>query len=177
MAVTINPRRVQVGPNTWRLFWSSDEDDPRYRIYINGRYIRSTKAEHGDFPMSFLASETGVVEVLDDATTPPSVAIGAQTLLSWDEVTGAEVYRVERFVDAAWEVVAEVKAGQPRHHYWTPALSGGIDTHDYRVTSVGLNENEALPTVVNILTTRHPDPPIADYTFSDSTKKVTIAAA
>lgn len=176
MAVTIQEPR-QVGPNTWRLLWSSDEDDPTYRIYANSRFIRSTKAEHIDFPMSLFAAETGVVEILDDATTPPSVAGEAQTLLAWDEVVGAKVYRVERLVDAAWVVVAEVDAGQDRHHYWTPALSGGIDTHDYRVTTVGLDDNVGSPTVVNILTTRHPDTPIVDYSFSDGAKTVTIAAA
>lgn len=176
MAVTIQPEQ-QVGPNTWRLFWSSDEDDPTYRIYMNGRFIRSTKVEHIDIPMSLFAGETGMVEILDDAETPPSIAIGAQTLLTWDNVAGAEFYRVEQSIDAAWVVVTEIKADQARYHYWTPALSGGATTHDFRVTSVGENRNEASPTEVNILSTRHPDPPIVDYTFSDSTKKVTIAAA
>lgn len=176
MTVTIQEPQ-QVGPNTWRLFWSSDEDDPTYRIYVNGRSRPSTQAEHGDFPMNYFEGESAVVDVLDDAVTRPKGIIAARTLLSWDDVSGVETYRVERYVGGAWVVVKEIAADQDRYHYWTPALAGGITTHDFRVTSIGENRNEATPTVVNVLTTRHPDPPIVGFTFSDSTKKITIAAA
>lgn len=176
MAVTIQSP-VQVGPNTWRLFWSSDQSDPTYRIYVDGRFVQSTTAEHGDFPMNYLAGEAGLIEILDDAVSPPTTAIGAQALLAWDEVSGAGKYRVERYVDGAWVVVKEITADQLRYHYWTPALAGGVTTHDFRVTTVGINENEATPVVVNVLMTRHPDPPIVGFAFSDGTKKVTVSAA
>jgi hypothetical protein len=167
-----------VGPSTRRLFWSSDlPDAPTYRIYVNGRYVRTTMAECADFPMAYFAGESGVVEILDDAVTPPETAIAPRALLAWDNVSGASLYRIERYVDAAWVVVKEIAADQDRYHFWTPPLSGRATAHQFRVTTIGEDENEATPTVISVLMTRHPDPPIVSFSFSDSTKKVTVAAA
>ena len=167
---------IQVGLNTWRFLWSSDQDDPTFRIYIDGRFVRATKSGHGDFPLNFLAGQSGLVEVLDDDSTP-TTAIAAQVLLAWANVSETATYRVERLVDEAWVVIKEVAADQDRLHYETPVLAGQSSVHEFRVTAIGENENEGTPVEVDILMTRHPDPPIVGYTYSDGTKKVTVAAA
>lgn len=175
LTVTIQPP-IQVGPSTWRLLWSSDVSDPTYRIYVDGRPVTPTKAESGDFPLNLLAGESGLIEILDDES-PPTAAIASQVSLSWENVSGAGKYRIERFVDEEWVLVKEIAADQERIHHETLPLSGQASEHDFRVTLIGENENEDTPVEVNILMPRHPDPPIVGFAYSDGTKKVTIAAA
>ena len=45
MAVTWSDP-VQVGPNTYLLRWSSDQDDPSYRVYLNGKLIDTPTTNH-----------------------------------------------------------------------------------------------------------------------------------
>ncbi len=176
MAVTIQTP-VQVGPNTWRLFWTSSLSTPTYQIFGDGQYVATTTGEHRDFPLNVVDGESALVEILDSATVPATTAMGARATISWDDVATAARYRVEQFVGAAWVVVKELIADQTRYHFITPTLAGTATAHQFRVTAIGVNGNEATAATINILSTRHPDPPTVAYAYSDATKKVTLTAA
>jgi hypothetical protein len=166
---------VPAGPYTWLLRWSSDQSDPSYRVFRNGVYQYTTG--RNKLIVTAREAEATDIDVLDSATEQPAPSMGSDALLGWNAVSGAEAYRIERYVDSAWTLIAEVDSDKTRFHYRTPPLSHSLSAHQFRVTSIGTNKNESSPLAVNVMIIRRPDPPDVGYTFSDSTKKVTVAAA
>jgi len=55
-------------------------------------------------------------------------------------------------------------------------LEGG-EQAEFRVIAVWADGNESTPVTRNITAARHPIPPRLDWTLSESTRQVTIAAA
>ncbi|KPL06089.1 hypothetical protein AMJ85_10735 [candidate division BRC1 bacterium SM23_51] len=166
---------IQVGPNAWRLSWSSDQDDPDYRVYVNGEYRLTTRSNTTVLTLG--AVESAVVDVFDDETSRPSPAASAYVVLGWDAVADADYYRIERKIDGAWRLLANVDAGdQARCHYTTPALADTVAAREFRVTVVDDRGAESTPQSVDILMRRHPDPPRVEMAFNNTTKKVAVTA-
>ena len=166
---------VQVGPNAWRLSWSSDQDESDYQVYVNGEYRLTTRSNTMALTLGLI--ESVVIDVFDDETSRPSPAASAYVVLGWDAVADADYYRIERKVDGAWKLLANVGAGnQARCHYTTPALADTVAAHEFRVTVVDDQGAESTPQPVDIQMRRHPDPPRVEMAFNNTTKKVTITA-
>lgn len=174
MAVTIQ-QVVNTGPNSWLVRWSSDQADPVFAVYRNGAFVRYTRGVSEVFTIPG-GNETLIVQVLDDAALQ---AIAAETTaeLTWPAVAGARAYRVEENVDAAWVLRATIAdEGLAEHKFRTGPLTD-LATHNFRVTSIGANDNESSPVATSVSIPRNPDPPEVAYSFDNGTKVVTIAAA
>lgn len=175
MAVTFaTPRVTALGG--WVALWTSDLDDPTYRVYVNGVYQATTKAN--TWTLAVQETESITIEVFDDEVTRPQIAVRAPVVMTWQSVAGTSKYRVEQLIDSVWTIVKEVKSDDPNLRYVSPPLADSVTEHELRVTSVGTNENESSPVAVSVINRRHPDPP-EDTTFAydpgDNT--VTISAA
>ena len=172
MAVTI-AKPVNVGHNAWLYRWSSTLGDPVYRVYRNGRHVRTTITNQDHVTLG--DSETVVVEVRDDASAP-SLAFSPQGELTWSASTNVDYYRIEEFVASEWVVRARVKdTGAPRYSWLTRALDD-VTTHQFRLTPIGKDGNAGATSTVTALMIRHPDVPKVTRIYSDATKKVTFAA-
>ena len=173
MAVTIN-KPVNTGGNTWLLVWSSGLEDPVFHVYRDGLFLYSTSRTSGVFVAR--PSDTLVIEVRDDAAIAETAAETAVDF-SWQAVSGADKYRVEEYVDAAWVprvIIAD--EGLESHRYRTARLGDGT-TQQFRVTPIATDGNEGTPSTFNVAIARIPDPPAVTFTYDDETNKVTVEAA
>jgi hypothetical protein len=171
MAVTLGtPSYTSRG--TVSLSWSSDLADPTYSIYKNGVLVAATKATSWQFTVS--AGESPIIEVRDDDALPVKVW-PSRLRLAWQQVDNAQAYRVEQYVDSAWVLKQGITATEsPIYHYTTPVLADDT-THQFRVIPIGNNGQHGDPLLFSVLMVRHPDPPQADWAYSENTRKVTIS--
>lgn len=174
MAVTYN-NPIQVGPYAWRLSWTSDQENPTYRVYRNGREVH--RGSLNTATVTLQEGESATVEVLDDdAAVAESIAATSHTL-HWAASTGAVAYRVERKISGEWTLEHTLRAGNAETFaYRTPALADA-ETHEYRVKAVGADGNQGTAATLDIPMVRTPDPPEVDYSYSSGTGKVTISEA
>ena len=184
MAVTFSTKRgdhsdnpVWMGGNNWRVIWTSSLGaDTPCRVFVDGQYVRTTRAQHVD--LSLEDGRSATVEVLDDLVTQPQLDTSPFVELRWPSVPKAKRYRVEQLIAAVWTVIGEV-ANKPGGElsYRLPALPGSSTDHDFRVTTIGDDDNESTATGVKVTMVKRPDPPSVSVTFSNATKRITIAAA
>lgn len=160
----------------WVVLWSSTVTDATYRVYVNGIYQATTKANA--WALAVQETESITIEVFDDEVTRPQIAARAPVSMTWLAVAGAQKYRVEQLIDAVWTTVKEVKSDDPNLSYVSPPLADSVTEHELRVTSVGTNENESSPVAVSVINRRHPDPPEdTTFAYNEGDNKVTIDAA
>lgn len=165
---------VQVGTNTWELRWSSDVDDPQYRVYRNSTLVMQTRRCSAVFTMP--VGEAHMIEILDDAVDVPKKYGRPYAHLGWAPTAYALHYIVEQYIDAAWVVIAVVQeTGKQRWHSFISAL-GDDATHQFRVTAVS-KAGAGTPAAVNYKLVRAPDPPNVAMTYDSGTDNVTVAAA
>lgn len=173
MTVTMNDP-VTVGPGAWMITWSSDVSDPTFNIFKNGKHVASTQMTR----LTLMCEPSDVIEVADD-TLVPSEGADAAIEISWPAVASTDSYKVEEESSpgsGTWTVRAKVPDdGASRFSFKTAPLVDDIATV-FRVTPIGTNGNDGTPTSFNVTVPRHPSAPDVTFTFSDVTKKVTVAA-
>lgn len=166
---------VNVGVNHWRFRWTSDVSNPTFRVAKNGKLITETSLR--SITLQLLAGD--VLDVSDDGSDPDGTPDGAVEL-AWAGVAGAEKYRLEQETSpgsGTWNNLAVIRDdGRSQYKYKTAPLVDDTAT-SFRVTPVGTNGNDGTPAAINVTVPRHPSTPDVDYSYSDVTKKVTIAAA
>jgi hypothetical protein len=172
MAVTLQ-EPVQVGPNAYRLTWSSELSDPVFRIYRNGVLVTQTRATSWVFHMP--PKETHDIEIFDDAAEVSRGGRAPSVALQWVPVAGAEDYLVEQFITGEWTPVGVVQeVGATQNSLLIDALAD-VTTHDFRVTARN-PRGASTPATVDFTLVRTPDAPEVSMTYDDGTKKVTVAA-
>jgi hypothetical protein len=173
MAITSVTQTI-IGPNMVRVTWASDDPTPLFRIWRDGLLVATTTATYMDFYLE--AGENMVLDVYDD-TTVPSAAFPGRMVLFWYHVAGAEKYRIEEYIAAAWVAQRTIlDDGKGSFTYTTRFLEDG-QYHKFRVVPVGTNGNDGLPIERRMLVVRHPSVPEVSYSYSAVNYKVTIASA
>lgn len=173
MAVTVN-KPVQIDDRSWSLTWSSTLSDPTYYIYVDGELIDTTTAESKIFSVENGASL--VVDILDVATGTPGTAFPGRFTIGWNAVSGADVYLIDEYVASVWTNRAEIKETGRGYYLWRSRFLEDVTTHQFRVRAKGNNQNIGTALSLTRLMVRHPDPPDQNFSYSNSTKKVTVSA-
>jgi hypothetical protein len=147
------------------------------RIFVDGKYVGSTRGNH--YSITTAPGHSPIIEVLDDPLAVPTIARSAHVTLTWTPAADAQRYRIERYTGSGWEIVDDVQAkGLSQCRYRTRGLPWQVSPHSFRVFAIGENENPAGHVTVFVnMKTRHPDPPAVTTTYDEGTNKVTIAAA
>ena len=166
----------QLGPNTWRLSWSSDQTDPTYRVYLDGQLISEQTSE--EYILRMDGSAAPIVEVLDVASDVPADAFPGYLRLGWAAHDDAAQYLVQKYNGASWDTIATFAADASKA-WWTYNTPGLADetSHQWRIVPVDAAGNEGTAVSFTVLMVRNPDPPEVNYAYSAGTGKVTIAAA
>lgn len=172
MTITMNAIE-QVGPRTWRQTFSSDAVSPTLRVYANGLLIRETTQSITSIDIN--ATTEPLVEVTDDGSEPQQLTYPGRLLLQWYAVDGARLYRVERYVDAAWsEIGAIPDTGAGYYDYLTALLPDETEAV-YRVTPMDSLRNAGTPVSFTALIVRNPDPPAVVIAYDSG--DITVEAA
>lgn len=171
MTVTLNKEKP-VGPNAVALTWSSDDSTAVFDVYVNGQLVlRGTKQR--SLTLAARPDEAVVVDVFDDPNDVPDYARSTVGRVAFDAVADTD-YRIERLEGAEWELERLVGFDETRQQIRTRPISE--DGESLRVTAINSDGQEGGPVAVSADIVRHPDPPVVDVVFSDSTKKVTVSA-
>ncbi len=173
MSVTIQ-EPVHVGQGAWLIRYSSNLEDPTFRVYVHGRLIKITKlqsvfvyADHADGRL---------VEIRDDEL-PATTAAENRISLRWEAVDDVDYYRLDEYVGSAWVEFARVPAGSSKNYrYSAPPSCGGV-TQQMRVVPIGKNGNAGTPTSLTPRSLNHPPPPAVSWSFDAQTNTVTITDA
>lgn len=173
MAVTIQDP-VAVGHDAFEVRWTSDLTDPLYRVFRNGVLIAVQRCEGIVVTASVDQHDTIVVS---DDQTEPAPRIATPTLqVAFLPVAGADSYRLERFIGAAWVQQTTIKeTGATQYRHFTDPLPDAGSTQ-FRMTAIG-TANEATPLTGTVATARVPDVPDVSSTFNAGPNTVTIAVA
>ncbi len=171
--VTIQPPE-RIGNKTVLFRYSSDlGGTPTFYIYLDGIRIAETKLTQYEIAIGI--NENSIVEILDDSDTQPQPVYPGRVRLGWFFVEDAQYYLIEEYVGAAWVPRRKVPdAGG--YHAWMSRFLEDCQTHQFRITPVGIDGNEGTAKTFTILMVRHPDVPDVAYSYSNSTNKVTVAA-
>jgi hypothetical protein len=172
MAVTINEPK-QVDSRSWLVSWSSDEDNPTYYVYKDGRIVGTTK----DTQMIFTVEpgEALVIEVLDDEDAEPQTAYPGRLMLRWYQSPATDYYLVQEYYGGSWVTRKKVADLGQGYFAWQTRFLEDSTVHQFRIVPVGTNGNEGTAKTFSVLMVRHPDVPDVDYSYSDTTNKVTIS--
>jgi len=178
MSVTFDIQE-QRGPTTWYFAWSSTEDEPSYRVYIDGELIDTTPRAWRQVEVE--AGEQIQIEVRDDATAPQSAYPG-RVYLSWiaaeeDDGTAADKYQVDEYVDSEWTTRDTIESHGESWFQWRSRYLEDCTTHLFRVIPVMTSGNEGTTLNFSVLMVRRPDRPTATYSYSSDTTKVTITVS
>lgn len=180
MAVTFNPPQ-QLSRTSWRLSWSSDLSPPvTFRVYRDGVLIATTQARTLDVTQPADGSGSPLYEVLDDPAIEPGEIIPDHIELFWRGSVDAAKYEVALKVQDdpdVYERKATVKdSGEGYFNWSSQPIEDGIPTY-WRVTPISAAGNEGTPVYLAGRIVRTPSPPKASYSYSASTRKVTITLA
>ena len=172
MTVTINEPQ-QLDSRTWLITWSSDLQDPTFRVFKDGSLIKTTQETQMQFQLE--PGENLVIEVLDDITDTPSTAFSGKLTLSWNAVANTEKYQIEEFVNSAWTRRATIIDQGQGSFQWVTRFLEDVTIHQFRIVPVGLNGNLGTPITLSALMVRHPDIPAQTMAYDGAgAKTVTI---
>lgn len=161
----------QYDANTYRVTPTSDEESPEYRYYVDG-VLRETTARPW-FDVSVSPGDQLRIEVFDDDTLPGD-GFPARFRFTWQAVTGAQRYRIDRKVAGNWVQVA-VRGDRGALEYETDPLEDDTE-HEFRIVPVGANDGS--PREVTVHMVRRPPAPELDRdntTYDAETGTRTIA--
>lgn len=168
--------RISGGGAMYRLEWSSDQESPTYDLYdLSG----SGLLYHGTGTSYTVSIESGVTPVYwitDDSSSPPD-SYPARVRIQWYAVDGVDYYRIDESVSGAWVERARIKHEGQWVYNWISRWLEDVTTHTFRMVAVGTDGNEATAVSLIPYLIRYPDPPLVDYTYSESTNTITISAA
>lgn len=157
---------------SYQISYSSDLSNPTFYVFVDGTRSRVTTLTSVDLPIA--ANESPVVEIFDDPLTESS-ASPCRVNLCWYPVSAAEYYTIERKVGEVWTGQDEVEEnGQTAYAWLSPPLETGIE-HLFRVVPID-SSGARLPeagTAADMICT--PDAPTVAYSYSSTTKTVTIS--
>ncbi len=172
VSLTVN-KPVRLGPNTWKLSWSSILSNVTFSIYRDGELALQTKLLSHIFYIE--QGESPVFEIIDTPGGLPSVGFPGNSLITWYAIAGTDHYRVEEFVAAVWTLQRKIVAGDKPYFNFRTRWLEDVTIHQFRVIAVGTNGNESTAKLVNVFMVRHPDPPLAGFAYNGAgPKTVTI---
>jgi len=163
-----------IDPRTVRVTWSSDLGSPTYRVYRDGALVATTTTPQMAFTVD---PDANLDLVILDTADAPAPKYPARWTLGWWPVPGADAYRVEEYVGAAWTLRAEVQDTGAGYYQWTTRVLEDETTHQFRVLAEGADGNRSTPRALSALMVRHPDNTNVDYAYSAGSREVTISAA
>lgn len=173
MAVTI-VSVVAISETVFDVNFSSDlGGTPTFYIYQNGVFITQTTATVWRFTAQSRVSL--IVDILDTADLPGSALTGYATI-AWPGDSTASHYRVEKLVSSAWTLQQRVQEENKGSYSWRSGWLEDETTHQFRVISVGTNDEQASPRQFSILIVRNPDPVLPTLTFNDADRTLTVEA-
>jgi hypothetical protein len=167
----------------WTYTW---EGTAPFAVYRKGRLVPPDTFE--DVDPGYTTNETTrtftdgtayeppQIEVLDstDSYDPDNLLYPAYLVLQWHEGAGAEQYRIDRYIDAAWTTLQYVAAGTAGYYtYETPALVDGT-AYQYRIVPITAAGDELTPIVYTATMVTLPEPPAVTMTVAAGV--ITVAA-
>ena len=137
--------------------WTSDEENPTYRVMIGG--VERYRTRHTSAIVPLTRGEAALVEVLDD-DTPATRAASSRGRVAITDDAAADHFCIEQNVggDYVLRAVARQSGTGGEKSYRTPPLADGQD-HEFRVTPVSPEGNAGAAATATLSMRRHPDPP------------------
>jgi len=169
--VTIDPIVTYTSDSSAVVRWSSDQADPTFYVWVDGRARAPTKLTSGTF--SFEREAPPVIDVFDDPAARPRFARGATAVLAFNDV-GADAYLIERDSGSGYTLEQYVVPQVFRHLLETGLIVEGGET--FRVTPI-VDGVPQTPVTAVADPVRVPYPPDVAITIDVDTKQVTVAAA
>src|SRR4030043_411723 len=91
---------TKMGLYSWKVKYSSDLEDPTFRIFLDGALIAETQAtEH---IIAVIIDEGSVIEILDDPVAQPMQIFPGRVRLGWFFVEGTDYYRIDEYINGEW---------------------------------------------------------------------------
>ncbi len=175
------------GPYTIRgdrwVLWFTTELDPPFTVWLDDIRVATLREEHqlgGLYWTIVDTDQTGILTVMQ-GMGPPPMPYPARVTLAWYRSDGAHHYRVDQYVDDAWEMVDRIPGARyhwVRHGWYLTWRSARL--HDaaqvrYRVVPEAAQHSPGAAVELETLMVRHPDPPAPTYSYDDETGLVTVA--
>ena len=161
------------GTGLWRITWTSDAQP--VRIYRDGRLVDTTRANTRLFQIP--AGEYATIELLDADDTASAVGASRRIIMQWDREEGADHYRVEQYVDAAWVLRRTFQQTDQAQYTWRSHVLEDSTEHTFRVVPIGENQNEGDVALAVVTMVREPDSPNIAHGYDSGTGVVTITEA
>lgn len=169
---------VQESVFTWRVVWSSTLGaDTEVTISQNGAVIATTTGTEWTFTVPI--GEQLIVEILDSEDEALEGVSSRRIGLGWHESEDenpeeVDYYRIDEFEDAAWSEVNRVPNDGSAFYFWESPYLANLAAKVYRVIAVGLNGNEGSAREFTTTVVGFDDVPLATYSYSSGTGKVTV---
>lgn len=171
---------TRYGRTAIEISGTSDQTVPvPFRFYRDGVKIADYSSPTQTFTklVHVPVGESPMFEVLDKAGAIPSPAFSGRVTLNWLAVPNATRYVVEEYYSAVWTERATVRSESRSAFKWGTRVLENATTHQFRVTPYDAAGNSVTALTYSFLMARHSDVPEVELAYSNSTHKLTIAAA
>lgn len=181
MSITYS-KPVQVDQFAWRIRWTSNASTPvTFRVYKEGVLLTPDGYESndgaGEWILSVPPGEYPFFEVLDNASSLPSIAFSGHLTLQWYGTSNKE-YRVEKYNGATWDIKETIADDSRGYFTWRSVWLADVTTHTYRIVPVSTSGNDGTVLSLVSLVVRHPDVPSVTITYNGAgPKTIHIVAA
>ena len=161
--------RASSQPVVFVLAWTASTAGPFY-VYRDGVLAAVTVST----TWSFTADTTEVphLEISETPLTTPG-RYPARVTLGWYRVTGAQRYRIERYVGSTWVLVRIASDTGAQFQTWTSGRLTDETEYRYRVRPEAYGV-AGDPREFFVFMVRHPDPPDVAYSYSANTGLCTV---
>lgn len=159
-----------------RLFFASGLATPTFYVWRDGVLQGSTTATIWDATVPL--GQHPVWDVFDDPDDEPEAVYPDHFRLQWRGGGSAvDHYLVEEKVGSTWTQRARIPETGRNYYHFNTARLADVTVHELRVVAVGADGNESEAAAFAALMVRHPDPPLAAYSYDAGTGEVTITVS
>lgn len=160
---------VKQATGTWLFTWDGGSADS-YDIWLDGELLDTVVGGEYECPEADYNDAPPPLEIVADESDadaendlyPPYV------ILQWREVTGADAYRVEQYIDSNWVIVDTIQDRSVGYYFYqSEPLTDGT-AYDFRVSAVDVNNNAGTPVTFDTTIMCNPTPPEVSFDIDSS---------
>lgn len=148
----------------WLFQWVSDLSSPTYYVWLNGEFLMETAET--SVSLYIAPGDDLQLSVFDDSAAVPPEHFPSRLTLRWVGRDGAQMYRVEQYVDSAWVPRTLIPWRLSNVYRYTTARLDDVTEYQYRVLPLDAQGRSGTALNFTVEMVRYPDPPTQTMDFT-----------
>lgn len=148
----------------WLFQWASDLASPTYYVWLNGEYLMETLET--SYLIYIAPGDDLQFSVFDSSAAVPPEHFPSRLTLRWMGRDGAQMYRVEQYVNGEWLPRGLVPWRLPNVYHYQTARLDDVTEYQYRAVPLDAQGRAGTALTFTVEMVRYPDPPAQTIDFT-----------